>query len=607
MYIRNFCIIAHIDHGKTTLTDRLLEATGTVAKGGEERLMDSNPIERERGITIKLAPVRMTYTPPAMSHEPLAMSYQLNLIDTPGHVDFSYEVSRSLKACEGAVLVVDATKGIQAQTIANYDKAKEAGLVIIPVLNKIDMAAAEPERVTRELIDVFHFREEEILAVSAKTGDGVPELLEAIVARVPAPPVPTMSHEPLAMSQLRAFVFNSTFDVHKGVIAFVKVLEGEITTRNMNNLVLYATREQLSPLEIGYFSPNMQKVARLAQGEVGYIATGHKDIRDVTIGDTVTLVGETIVPVEGYQKPQPMVFMDLYPIDAADYRNLADALGKLALNDAALSYHPAASPALGHGFRVGFLGILHAEIVTERLSREFEVNVVNTSPSVPYLIDLKSGERVEISSPADWPRPEQIDRIEEPVVILTLYTPEKFVGGIMELTQGKRAEFVDMQYVGEGRAKIEYTMPLAELITNFYDRLKSVSSGYASVQYEHAGHQPVDAFKVDILLNGDPAEALSFIAPRAYAESRGRLLVEKLKDVIPRSQIEVAIQAAIGGKIIARATIRAYRKDVEAKLHGGDMSRNRKLLEKQKKGKKKMKMLGSVSVPQSAFTEILKI
>jgi GTP-binding protein LepA len=615
MNIRNFCIIAHIDHGKTTLTDRLLEATGTVRSGGAERLMDSNPIERERGITIKLAPVRMTYTPPFEQFENLRFensnsTYQLNLIDTPGHVDFSYEVSRALYACEGAVLVVDATKGIQAQTIANYDKAREAGLVVIPVLNKIDMAAAEPERVTHELIDVFHFRPEEIIAVSAKTGQGVPELLEAIVARIPAPvpPVPTLAQaSDRNFAPLRAFVFNSTFDVHRGVIAFIKILEGEITTRNMGSLMLYATREPLSPLEIGFFSPDMRRVDRLGPGEVGYIATGHKDIRDVTIGDTVTVVGSAITPVEGYQKPQPMVFMDLYPIDAADYRNLADALGKLALNDAALSYHTAASPALGHGFRVGFLGILHAEIVTERLSREFEVNVVNTSPSVPYLITMKNGETEEISSPADWPRPEQIQEITEPMVVLTVYTPEKYVGGIMELAQGKRAEFVDMQYVSEGRAKLEYLMPLAELITNFYDRLKSVSSGYASVQYEHAGHQPVDAFKVDILLNSDPAEALSFIAPRAYAEARGRLLVEKLKDVIPRSQIEVAIQAAIGGKIIARATIRAYRKDVEAKLHGGDMSRNRKLLEKQKKGKKKMKMLGSVSVPQSAFTEILKI
>lgn len=594
-HIRNFSIIAHIDHGKTTLTDRLLEATSTIRKEDtSERLMDSNPIEQERGITIKLAPVRMMYG-----------EYLLNLIDTPGHVDFSYEVSRALHACEGAVLVVDATKGVQAQTLANYDKAKEAGLVVIPVINKIDLDNAEPERVTRELVTQCGFNEQDIVYVSAKTGSGVIELLDAVVKRVPSPlSGSTNSNE---SKPLRALVFNSIFDVHKGVIAFIKVIEGEIDKRNQDHLKLFATNEELHPLEIGYFSPTMKVVNELKTGEVGYIATGHKDIHDVTIGDTVTTVGTTITPVPGYQRPQSMVFMDLYPIDASDYRNLVDALGKLALNDASLTYHAAASPALGHGFRVGFLGILHAEIVTERLAREFEVNVVNTSPSVPYKIKEKNGAVREVSSPADWPRPENIASVEEPIVALTLYTPEKFVGNLMDLTQGKRAAFVDMQYVGVGKARLEYLMPLAELITNFYDRLKSASSGYASVQYDHAGYEQVDAVKVDILLNGIGAEALSFVAPQGDAESRGRQLVEKLKEVIPRSQIEVAIQAAIGGKIIARSTIKAYRKDVEAKLHGGDITRNRKLLEKQKKGKKKMKMLGTVSVPQEAFTEILKI
>lgn len=591
-HIRNFCIIAHIDHGKTTLTDRLLEETGTVAMGGSARLMDSNPIEIERGITIKLAPVRMNY-----------QGYQLNLIDTPGHVDFSYEVSRALYACEGAVLVVDATKGIQAQTLANYDKAKAAGLTIIPVLNKIDMPAAEPDRVEAELVENLGFKKEEILRVSAKSGEGVPALLDAIISRFPTPKAIS---EVSAQSGLRAFIFNSTFDTHKGVIAFVKVLEGEINKSNRENLYLYATDEKFSPLDIGYFSPLMKSADTIKAGEVGFIATGHKDIKAITIGDTVTTVGAKITPVPGYQKPQPMVFMDLYPIDADDYRDFVDAMGKLTLSDSALTYHAASSPALGHGFRVGFLGILHAEIVTERLSREFEVSVVNTSPSVPYHMTLNNGEKVEISSPADWPRPELISSVEEPVVEMTIYTPEQYVGGIMELTQNKRAEFIDMQYVSS-RVKLSYLMPLAELITNFYDRLKSVSSGYASVSYEHAGYQTIDVVKVDILLNGDPAEALSFIAPRYQAEGRGRVLVEKLKDVIPRAQIEIAIQAAIGGKIIARSTIRAYRKDVEAKLHGGDMTRNRKLLEKQKKGKKKMKMLGRVEVPQSAFTEVLKI
>jgi GTP-binding protein LepA len=589
--IRNFSIIAHIDHGKTTLTDRLLELTGTVNYGGAVRLMDSNPIEQERGITIKLAPVRMLY------HD-----HVLNLIDTPGHVDFSYEVSRALHACEGAVLVVDATKGIQAQTIANYDKAKEAGLTIIPFVNKIDMAAAEPDRVAQELIETLGFKAEDILFGSAKSSIGVVELLDAIIKRIPAP----KPADPALGTALRALVFNSTFDTHKGVIAFVKVMEGEINKSNRDNLMLYASREKLTPLEIGFFSPDMRASDHIAVGEVGYIATGYKDIRAVTIGDTLTTAGAQIIPIEGYQRPQAMVFMDIYPIDAADYRNLVDALGKLALNDASLTYHAAASPALGHGFRVGFLGILHAEIVTERLSREFEVQVVNTAPSVPYKMKLRNGSDLEISSPADWPSPDQIASMEEPIVALTIYTPEPYVGGIMELTQNKRAEFIDMQYVAS-RVRLNYIMPLSELITNFYDRLKSVSSGYASVQYDHLGYQAVDAVKVDILLNGDPAEALSFVAPRHSAESRARFLVDKLADVIPRSLIEVAIQATIGGKIIARSTVKAFRKDVTAKLHGGDMTRNRKLLEKQKKGKKKMKQLGSVSVPQEAFTEILKI
>jgi len=610
--IRNFSIIAHIDHGKTTLTDRLLEATNTVAPGGMVRLMDSNPIEQERGITIKLAPVRMIYRPQLEQLENLSLensssTFQLNLIDTPGHVDFSYEVSRALHACEGAVLVVDATKGIQAQTLANYDKAKEVGLTIIPVINKIDMPAAEPERVAQELIDNLHFTADEILFVSAKTGEGVTELLNAIVSRVPSPATAsTALTASTAPTNLRALVFNSIFDQHKGVIAFVKVLEGEINKGNRDKLLLLATQEKFNPLDIGFFAPNMQSSDSIKAGEVGFIATGHKDIRAVTIGDTITIIGSGITAIPGYHKPQPMVFMDLYPVDADDYRNLVDALGKLALNDASLVYHPSASPALGHGFRVGFLGILHAEIVTERLSREFEVHVVNTSPSVPYHIKLRGGDDVEISSPADWPSPELVESVEEPLVTLTVYTPEPYVGGIMDLCQGKRAEFIDMQYIS-GRVRLNYLMPLSELITNFYDRLKSVSSGYASVQYDHAGYQKTEASKVDIFLNSDPAEALSFIAPRDQVESRGRALVDKLKDVIPRSQIEVAIQAAIGGKIIARATIRAYRKDVEAKLHGGDMSRNRKLLEKQKRGKKKMKQLGNVSVPQAAFTEILKL
>lgn len=608
--IRNFSIIAHIDHGKTTLTDRLLAATGTVStKDASDRQMDSNPIEQERGITIKLAPVRMLYAPQSKSvNQQSQAHYILNLIDTPGHVDFAYEVSRSLKACEGAILVVDATKGVQAQTIANFDKAVEAGLVIIPVINKIDLDNAEPDRVEQEIITTFGLAGE-ILRVSAKTGAGVTELLEAIVTRIPPPVSDPHNSAPHTHSStpLRALVFNSIFDPHKGVIAFVKVMAGEINPQNLQELYLFATKEVLHPLEIGFFTPHMVRTSTILTGEVGYVATGHKDIHDVTVGDTLTVKNAPITPIPGYIRPLPMVYMDLYPVEASDYPELTEALSKLTLSDSALEVHPAASPALGHGFRVGFLGILHAEIVAERLQREFAVSVVNTSPSVPYKMKLKNGHALEISSPADWPSPELIDSLEEPVVALTIYSPETYVGSLMELAQSKRAEFVDMQYPSPGRAKLEYLMPLAELITNFYDKVKSVSSGYASVRYEHAGYQPVDSVKVDILLNGEPAEALSFIIPRRLAETRGRILVDKLKEVIPRSQIEVAIQAAIGGKIIARSTIRAYRKDVEAKLHGGDMSRNRKLLEKQKKGKKKMKMLGSVSVPSEAFTEVLKI
>ncbi|KKU89297.1 MAG: Elongation factor 4 [Microgenomates group bacterium GW2011_GWF2_47_9] len=589
--IRNFSIIAHIDHGKTTLTDRILEFTGTVKASHATRIMDSNPIEQERGITIKLAPVRLDYK-----------GYILNLIDTPGHVDFAYEVSRSLKACDGAVLVVDATKGIQAQTLANYDKAVEHNLHIIPVINKIDLDSAEPEKTADELVSILGFKKEDILYVSAKTGVGVEGLLDAITAKVPPPRI-----SPSKDNELKALVFNSTFDIHKGVIAFVEVVQGQINSQNLDRLVLYQAQEPMNPLEIGFFTPLMTASSILNTGEVGYIATGHKDIRDVTIGDTVTTKGSLITPIEGYERPLPMVFMDLYPGDAGDFRLLATALEKLALNDASLTFTITASPALGHGFRVGFLGILHAEIVSERLFQEFGVSCVNTTPSVPYRLTLSNNEHSEISSPADYPTPESIKEVQEPFILLTIYTPESYVGAVMELAQTKRAEFIDMQYPAPGKAKLEYLMPLAELITNFYDRLKSVSSGYASVEYEHAGYQPVDAVKVDILLNSEPASALSFICPRIQAEGKGRALVEKLKVVIPRSQIEVAIQASIGGKIIARSTVKAYRKDVTAKLHGGDMTRNRKLLEKQKKGKKKMKMLGNVAVPTSAFTEILKI
>ncbi len=597
--IRNFSIIAHIDHGKTTLTDQLLLMAGNISQREfHERILDSNPIEQERGITIKLAPVRITYRPP----QPIFnfSLFTLNLIDTPGHVDFSYEVSRSLSACEGALLLVDATKGVQAQTIANYDKALAAGLTIIPVINKIDLPNANLDLVVAELHDFFSFQPDEIINISAKTGQNVDQIFKAIVERIPAP-TPASSIDPL-----KALVFNSTFHPHKGVIAFLRLFSGEINTSNLNQLFLYQTKQNLNPLEIGIFTPQMKKVDRLRAGEVGYLATGLKDIHQVRVGDTLTFRQASIHPIQGYRRPQPMVYMDLYPLEAQDYQLLVKALAKLALNDASLTYKPTASPALGHGFRVGFLGILHADIVNERLQREFGLAVINTSPSVPYKLTLTNRQVKTISSPTDFPDPSLISQIQEPVVNLTIYAPETYLGGIMELCESKRAIFQDLVYLGN-RVKLTYTLPLIELIVNFYDRLKSISSGYASLQYEHAGYRPVDAVKVDILLNRQPVSAFAFIAPRETAEAQARLLVNKLKNLIPRQQFELPIQAAIGGRIIARATVKAFRKDVTAKLYGGDRTRRMKLLEKQKRGKKRMKQFGSVNLPPEVFTAILKI
>lgn len=587
--VRNFSIIAHIDHGKTTLTDQLLRATKTIDSGDNRiRLLDSNPIEQERGITIKLAPVRMDYD-----------GYILNLIDTPGHVDFAYEVSRSLSACEGALLLVDAVKGIQAQTIANFDKAKEENLKIIPIINKIDLPNAETEKIRSELIDTLGFRDEEILTVSAKTGENVDQVIEAITSRIPPPATS-------GTTDLKALVFSSIFHPHKGAIAFVKVVSGEISSDNLASLYLFQGKENIPAIEIGFFKPDMTKSQKISEGEVGYIATGLKDIHSVQVGDTVTVRGSVITPIPGYQKPQSMVYMDMYPVDADDFPLLTKGLEKLSLHDAALTSHPTASPALGHGFRVGFLGILHAEIVSERLSREFEIDVINTSPSVPYKIALTNGAEITISSPAEFPDPSMIKSVEEPTVDLTIYTRDDYIGPIMTLCENKRATFLDMQYTGLS-VRLIYSMPLIELITNFYDTLKSASSGYASVNYAHSGYEPVDAVKVDVLLNKEPAEALSFICTRSQSQDKSRALVGKLKDAIPRQQFEIPIQAAIGGKVIARETIKSFRKDVTAKLYGGDATRRMKLLEKQKKGKKKMKQIGSVTVPQKAFTEILKI
>ncbi len=591
--IRNFSIIAHIDHGKTTLTDQLLLSAGNLTPNQfHERMLDSNPIEQERGITIKLAPVRLNY-------RFQNLDYQLNLIDTPGHVDFSYEVSRSLSACEGAILLVDATKGVQAQTIANYDKALAQGLTIIPVINKIDLPNADIQKVTHELQSFFGFSPKEIIQVSAKTGYNIDQLFQAIISRIPAP-------KPPSNHALKALIFNSTFHPHKGVIAFIRLFSGKINPQNLNQLLLYQNHQSLSPLEIGFFNPQMQPTQQLTAGQVGYLATGLKDIHLVQVGDTLTERHAHIQPIKGYRKPKPMVYMDLYPLDAKDYGLLVKALAKLALNDAALTYKSTASPALGHGFRVGFLGILHAEIVNERLRREFQLDVINTSPSVPYRLILNNGQIKTISSPTEFPDPSSIKTIQEPIVNLTIYTPKTYLGSIMELCESKRAVFQDMQYLNN-RVKLQYTFPLIELIINFYDRLKSISSGYASIQYEHAGYQSIDAVKVDILLNHKPVPAFSFIAPKSTAEIQARALVNKLKDLIPRQQFELPIQAAIGGRIIARQTLKAFRKDVTAKLYGGDRTRRLKLLEKQKRGKKRMKQLGSVNLPPEVFTAVLKL
>ena len=591
--IRNFSIIAHIDHGKTTLTDRLLQATHTLAaRDFRERMLDSNPIEQERGITIKLAPVRMEYVSKQNGQQ-----YELNLIDTPGHVDFGYEVSRSLAACEGALLVVDATQGIQAQTLSNYHKAKAVGLKVIPLINKVDLPAADPDKVALEIIETFGIQEQDILRVSAKTGLGVPELLENIVEHVPSPTADEKK-------PLRILVFTSLYDPHKGVIAYVRVMDGVLRREQLS---LLATQTTFLPTEIGIFRPGMEAVEELRAGEVGYIATGLKDVTLVRVGDTITTKEATklITPLPGYKEPQPIVFMEFYPIDGDDYTLLLDAMGKLALHDAALHYQQTHSTALGNGLRVGFLGILHAEIVQERLEREFNLELIATSPSVPYVVILTSGKELRVETPADLPDPSEIREIREPMTMAEIYAPKEYVGSVMRLCEEHRAQLQDMQTLGN-QTELTYLFPLAELIVQFHDQLKSVSSGFASVEYELIGFEQVDAVKLDILVHGQLVEALSHIVVRRSAEYIGRRLVKKLKEVIPRQQFEVAIQAAIGGKIVARETIPAYRKDVTAKLYGGDQTRKDKLLKKQKKGKKRMKEFGKVSIPQEAFLAILE-
>lgn len=585
--IRNFSIIAHIDHGKTTLTDRLLQLTHTVSQRDfTERLMDSNPIEKERGITIKLAPVRMEYN-----------GHILNLIDTPGHVDFGYEVSRSLAACEGALLVVDATQGIQAQTLSNYEKARELGLDIIPVINKIDLPSADVDAVALELMEIFGIDESKIVAVSAKTGLNTEALLEAVIKHV-RPPQGSKD------KPLRALVFTSHFDQHKGVIAYIRVVDGVL---DKQKLQLMATKANFLPGEVGVFTPSMTPTETLQAGEVGYVCTGLKDVTLVTVGDTITSAADAdkIEHLPGYKEPLPMVYMEIYPIDGDDFVLLQDAMSKLVLHDAALRFGGTHSLALGNGLRVGFLGILHAEIVRERLEREFNLELIATSPSVTYQVEQTNGNQLIVKTPADMPDPATIKEIKEPITHATLFTPKDYLGAVMQLTEDYRGKLLSMQDVGT-RVRIEYELPLAEIIVHFHDHLKSVSSGFASLEYEVKEYATVDAVKLNVVIQHEQIDALSVIVVRDKAEQIGRELVKKLKEVVPRQQFEVPIQVAIGGKVIARETIKAYRKDVTAHLYGGDNTRRQKLLKKQAKGKKRMKEIGKVQLNQEAFMAVLE-
>lgn len=573
--IRNFCVVAHIDHGKSTLADRLLEVTGTIQKRDmQEQILDSNPIERERGITIKLAPVRMIWK-----------NHILNLIDTPGHVDFGYEVSRSLAACEGAILVIDATQGVQAQTLANLHQARAHNLTIIPVINKIDLPNARIEGVEKEIFDLG-FTNEEIIKISAKTGENVEKVLEAIVDRIPAP-------KGVPSGTPRALVFSSQYDPHKGVVIFVRIVDGTFKGGSLQGV--YSST--FSPVEIGYFSPKMTPSDMLRTGEVGYIATGLKDVRLVKVGDTISTSND-VAPLAGYKEPKPMVFLSLFPVAADEYTAARDAVEKLRLSDSAFTYRPIASAALGNGFHCGFLGLLHAEIVQERLLREFGLTMIATAPSVEYHIGSS-----KIQSAAEFP--ENPQDVREPVMKVDIYTPNAYVGAVMQLAQENRGQYSDLMYEGE-QAHLTYLMPLAEMIIDFFDRLKSVTEGYASLDYEFFDWQIVDVVRVDILLNHQKVDALSFLAVRELAVGRGREIVEKLATVIPRQQFSIPVQAAIGGQIIARADVKAFRKDVTQKLYGGDRTRKDKLLKKQKKGKAKMKMVGRVEIPQTAFFQVLK-
>ncbi len=585
--IRNFSIIAHIDHGKSTLADRILELTGAVSKREmKDQLLDSMDLERERGITIKLNAVRLMYK-----------GYTLNLIDTPGHVDFSYEVSRSLAACEGALLVVDAAQGIEAQTLANLYLAMDNDLTIIPVINKIDLPNADVPKVKKELIEVLGFRDEDIILCSAKTGEGVSEIIDAVINKIPAPKVNTNL-------PTRALIFDSFFDSYRGVVLLVKVVDGKIKIGD--KIKMMATGSIYEVTELGVHTPKIEKLDELKSGEVGFICASIKDISSIAVGDTITLVSNPAsTPIKGYKKVQPMVFSGIFPIEASKFDELKESLNKLKLNDASLSIEPENSVALGFGFRIGFLGLLHMDVIISRIEREFNIGIIATSPSVIYHVTLTSGEVVDIDSPNKMPDKSKISDIEEPYIYTSIISPSEYVGPIMELCQNKRGIYKSLEYIDQTRVNIHYEIPLSEIVYDFYDKLKSISKGYASFDYELSGYKSSNLVKMDIMLNGEVVDALSVIVHKDFAYTKGRAIVGKLKELIPRQMFQIPIQASIGSKVIARENISAMRKNVLAKCYGGDVSRKRKLLEKQKEGKKRMKVVGSVEVPGEAFIAVL--
>ncbi len=593
-HIRNFCIIAHIDHGKSTLADRLLERTGTLsAREMQEQVLDSMDLEREKGVTIKASAVRMMHT----TND--GQQYELNLIDTPGHVDFTYEVSRSLAACEGALLIVDASQGIEAQTLANLYLALDHDLTIVPVVNKIDLISARPDEVAQEIDDVIGISTDEVIFTSAKEAIGIDDVLEAIVTRIPPP-----SGDPAA--PLRALIFDSHYDSYKGVIAYVRVVDGTVTAGQP--LQLMSNGAKLEPVETGVFVPGMNPTSQLMAGEVGYVATGLKSVRECRVGDTLTTAQNPAAqPLPGYRPAKPMVFASVYPTEGEDYSLLRDALAKLQLNDAALVYQPETSQALGFGFRCGFLGLFHMEIIQERLEREYDMDVVFTAPSVEYRVVKRDGQVVLVDNPAELPDEMEIEHVEEPWMEISIFTPAEYIGPIMELVTSQRGEYKNTEYLDERRTLLTYNIPLTEILVDFYDQLKSRSRGYASLDYQFDDYRPGDMVKLDVLVNEQPVDALSIIVHRDQAYIKGQRLVSRMKQVIPRQLFTVPIQAAVGKRVISRANVKALRKDVLAKCYGGDVTRKRKLLEKQKAGKKRMKMIGSVQIPQEAFMAVLKL